>query len=43
MHGGKVWAESAVGEGSLFHVTLPVAANDAELGVRRGSAPATSA
>ncbi|TMD57189.1 MAG: GAF domain-containing protein, partial [Chloroflexi bacterium] len=26
LHGGTVWAESSVGEGSVFHVTLPRAA-----------------
>jgi signal transduction histidine kinase len=26
LHGGTVWAESSVGEGSVFHITLPHAA-----------------
>ena len=26
LHGGTVWAESSVGEGSVFHITLPRAA-----------------
>ena len=32
LHGGTVWAESSVGEGSLFHVSLPLR-TDARSGV----------
>jgi len=31
LHGGTVWAESTVGEGSVFHVTLPLAARSSTL------------
>jgi two-component system NtrC family sensor kinase len=39
-HEGRIWAESAVGEGSKFYVELPVAAKEADRAPRKEDRPA---